>query len=191
MKVGSDANYNVRVFPRGWGEPEGRRPLYDGMYTFGLNQVVEVAFIPRVSAAGPPWSIDDLPAEIEEFITPEQVRILEVLTAAYSVTPDEDRAGTVEQVEWPFEWPPDYDLFYEPGDPKPTPTVFFVTDEEWARLAADLEALTEIAGSVHSTVRRDKVADHEAITFIDRRILDSPWLTANDAASVGRQREAK
>ncbi|WP_221326270.1 hypothetical protein [Actinoplanes sp. L3-i22] len=61
-----------------------------------------------------------------------------------------------------------------------------MTPEEFDRLAADLAELTAIAGSVPSTVRRDEVAGHEAVHFVEQRVLGSPWLTAEHARAVGR-----
>lgn len=180
MKVGSDANYVVRVLERGWFEPEEQESLYQGMYRFDLNQVVTVAFIPRVTPEGPPWSDEGFPGDRAHFTTPEQVRTVEVLTAPYSVTPDDERAGTVQQLEGPPEGP------IRPDDAPPVQTVFFVTTEEFDRLSADLASLFDIAGEVQSMVRHSEVADHEAVRFVDRRILDSPWLQPQHAASVGR-----
>jgi hypothetical protein len=186
MKAGSDADYVVRVLERGWFEPEEQESLYEGMYTFDLNQVVAVAFVPRVTPEGPSWLTAGFPGNRAHFTIPEQVRILEVLTTPYSVTPDDERAGTVQQLDWPFEWPPENGLFTPPDEPPPTRTVFFITTDEFDRLSTDLAALFDIAGDVQSMVRHSEVADHEAVRFVDQRILDSPWLQPEHAASVGR-----
>lgn len=185
MKIGSDANYNVRVLEQGWGEPVEQQALYEGIYTFDVNQVVEVSFVPRVNAAGPPWPAEGLPDDVADFETVEQMRLLAILTTGYSVTPDDARAGTGERLEWPFPWPDPGNEFIRPDDPAPSPVVFYVTAAEFERLSADLKTLTEIAGTVHSTVRHDEVADHEAVQFVDRRILRSPLLTPQDAAAAG------
>jgi hypothetical protein len=186
MKVGSDADYVVRVVKTGWGEPLEQLPLYEGMYSFTLNQVVEVLFLPRVTPDGPPWSLDDLPDDVADFTTPEQIRMLEISHASYSVTPDDERAGTVMQIAWPYEWPPEGNILTPPDEPPPVFTVYFVSLDEFTRLSSDLEDLTHVAGNVHSMVRHSKVADHEAVRFIDQRILDSSWLRPRHAASVGR-----
>jgi hypothetical protein len=177
MKVGSSANYNVRVRARSWDEPAEQAELYDDLYIFDLNQVVSVSFVPG-PAAPRPWSVDDLPADIADFTTADQVRLLELLTAPYSVVPDQARAGTEEQFAWPLDWP-------GPDEP-PRPTVFYVTPEQFARYSADLETLSEIAGNVHSVVRRADVADHDVVRFIEDRILESPLLTPESARAVGR-----
>ena len=54
MKFGSDVNYNVRVRKRRWEEPVEKQTLYAGMYTFALNQVVRVSFVPRLLQPGRP-----------------------------------------------------------------------------------------------------------------------------------------
>ena len=186
MKVGSDPNYVVRVFEKGWDVNPKLAHLYEGMYSFDLNRVVSISFIPRVTAAGPPWSADGLPDDVAEFTTPEQAHLLEILSQPYSVTPDDERAGTVEQLPWMFDWPDPDDSFTPADEPPPTPIVFFVSTEEFDRLSADLAALTDIAGTVQSMVRHAEVADHEAIRFIDERII--PLLSPFDAGSIGLTR---
>jgi hypothetical protein len=186
MKVGSEADYVVRVVKTGWGEPLEQLPLYEGMYSFTLNQVVEVLFLPRVTPDGPPWSLDDLPHDVADFTTPEQIRVLEISHTPYSVTPDDERADTAHQIHWQGVWPPEDDFLTPSNSPPPVFTVFFITDDEFTRLSTDLEELTHIAGQVQSTVRHSEVADHEAVRFVDQRILDSPWLRPRHAASVGR-----
>ncbi|MCI4065027.1 hypothetical protein MRQ36_21665 [Micromonospora sp. R77] len=177
MKIGNPANYYVRVWARSWDEEPEQAALYEGIYSFDLNEVVSVSFVPAVTTPRP-WSLDDLPGDISEFTTSEQVRVYELLGTEYSVTPDETRAGTEEQFDWPYDW--DAPL------PPPHPTVFYVTPEEFARLSADLEALSDIAGKLHSFVRREEVVDHEVVRFIERRILDSPLLAPASARAIGR-----
>lgn len=179
MKVGSDANYNVRIRARAWEEDPGESErLYAGMWTFDLNQVVSVSFVPDLTAVPRPWSVDALPDDIDDFTQAWQVRLVEVLTTSYSVTPDPERAGAEEQFPWP--WPGD------DGRPMPPCTVFYVTPEEFERLAADLAELSQVAGNVHSTVRRDEITDHEVVAFVERRVLGSPLFTADHARAVGR-----
>jgi hypothetical protein len=177
MKIGNPANYYVRVRARGWDEEPEQAELYEGMYAVDLNQLVRVSFVPAVTAARP-WSLDNLPADIADFTTAQQARLHEVLLTDHSVTPDETRAGTEEQFDWPFDW--------DASSPPPRPTVFYVTSEEFARLSADLEDLTDIAGKLHSFVRRDEVADREVVRFIEHRILDSPLLSPRSAQMIGR-----
>ena len=106
MKVGSSPNYVVRVTKPGWYEKPEQAPLYEGIYHFDLNHVAGISFVPRVTAAGPPWSPDGLPDDAADFTTAEHVRVCEVLSGGYSVTPDDERAGKVEQLPYMFEWPP-------------------------------------------------------------------------------------
>ncbi|MCI4065026.1 hypothetical protein MRQ36_21660 [Micromonospora sp. R77] len=177
MKIGNPANYYVRVRARSWDEDPEQAALYAGMYAFDLNQLVRVSFVPVVTAPRP-WSLDHLPADITEFTTPQQARVHELLLTDYSVTPDDERAGTAEQFDWPFDW----------TDPatRPRPTVFYATSDEFDRLSADLEKLSDFAGELHSLVQRSEVLDHEVVRFIERRILDSGLLTPDSANSIGR-----
>jgi hypothetical protein len=180
MKAGFSANYNVRIRACEWDEPPERAPLYTGMYTFDLNQVVSVLFVPDLTDVGPPWSPAGLPEDPAEVRTPQQARLLELLGASYAVTPNQALAGTEERFTWPFEWP-------YADDPIPRCTVFYVTLEEFDRYAADLDHLSELAGNIHSGVRRAQVLEHDVVRFMERRILDSSWLTPMDARAVGRQ----
>ncbi|MFC4145228.1 hypothetical protein ACFO0M_03065 [Micromonospora mangrovi] len=177
MKIGNPANYYVRVRARSWDEEPEQAALYEGMYSFDLNQLVRVSFVPAVTAPRP-WSLDDVPTDISDFTTAQQARVHELLLTDYSVTPDDERAGTADQFDWPFEW----------TDPatRPRPTVFYVTADEFDRLSSDLEELSDVAGELHSFVRRSEVLEHEVVRFIERRILDSPLLTPDSANSIGR-----
>jgi len=186
VKVGSSPDYVVRVTQPGWYKKPEQAPLYEGLYHFDLNHVVDISFVPRVTAAGPPWSPDGLPDDVADFTTAEQVRLWDVLSGGYSVTPDDERAGTVEQLPYMFEWPPPDDDFWSAETPPPTPIVFFVSTREFDRLSADLEALTDIAGGIQSMVRHSEVADHEAVRFIDQRIISA--LNPFDVVSAGQAR---
>jgi len=177
VKIGNSPNYNVRVRARAWDEDPERADLYDGIYTFDLNQVVSISFVPDPTAARP-WSVKDLPADTADVTTATQARLLELLTAHYSVTPDPTRPGTDERLDWPFDWP-------DPGEP-PHPTIFYVTPEEFAHLSADLDTLSKVAGNVHSVIRRAELADHDAVRFVDNRILTSPLLSPDSAHALGR-----
>lgn len=180
MKMGSSTNYTVRVRRRDWDEPPEQAAIYGDIYTFDLNQVVSVSFVPAPGSPRP-WSVDDLPADIADFTTADQARILEILTAAYSVTPDAERAGTQERFPWPFDWP-------HSDEPEPRPTTFYVSPDEFVRYVADLDTLAEIAGSVQSLRRRAEVVDHAAVRFVEDRILNSPLLAPLHARAVGRTR---
>ena len=57
---------------------------------------------------------------------------------------------------------------------------------EFDRYAADLAALSEVAGALHSSVTVDQVRDYPVIAFVESRIVDSPWLRPRDRAMLGR-----
>jgi hypothetical protein len=175
VKVGPSANYRVRVRPYVWDDP-GRPELVEGIIDLSLQLYVSITFVPDVSDLAPPWTGDGLPPIDQGLSTPAQARLYQALTASYVVTPHETLAGTSER--FTFTWPGD-----EPGDPT---TVFYVTPAEFDRYAADLVALSDVAGSLHSAVTVDQVRDHEVIQFVESRIVDSPWLLPRDRAMLGR-----
>lgn len=174
MKIGNPSNYYVRVRSASWEEPDDVAPLYEGIYSIDLNHGMAVQFVPDVAAMAPPWSGAGLPHP-SAFTTTAQARILHVLMSSYAVTPNAARAGTEERFTWSWT-----DEVREPT------TVFYVTADEFARYAGDLEDLSEIAGGLYSPIRRSDVVDRPAVRFIEDRILASSWLEPSDAASIGR-----
>jgi hypothetical protein len=71
--------------------------------------------------------------------------------------------------------------------------VFYVTAAEFARYAADLTGLTEVAGRLYSgrlysDRRVSELRGHEVITFIERRVVASPRLDPRHAALLGQRR---
>lgn len=165
MKIGNPANYYVRVRPESWEQREAAE-AYRGIVTVDLNRLLSITFVPDVSAAAPPWTGRELPDALGEF-SPTDARVDAVLATDWAVTPNAALAGTAEQL----------------GDDT---TVLYVSAGEFDRLAADLDQLAGLAGSVQSTVRRDQLVDRPAILFIEANVLASPLLSPRHAEIVGR-----
>jgi hypothetical protein len=175
VKVGPSANYRVRVRPYAWDNP-AQAELFDGVVDLSLQLYIPIMFVPDVSAVAPPWTADALPPLGERLSTPEQARLSQALTASYVVTPNERLADRTER--FTFTWP---------DEPSADPTtVFYVAPAEFDRYAADLDALADVAGALHSSVTVDQVRDRDVIQFVERRIVDSPWLLPRDAALLER-----
>jgi hypothetical protein len=176
MKVGSPANYYVRVSSAGWDVPAEEANLHRGSYAVSLNFGPEIAFIDDLSRLGPPWRESTLPPEEEgELRDPDMVRLLALLHSRYTVTPNAALAGQTERftLPWGFE-------------DQPEGVVFYTSPAEFAILLDDLVELADSeAGNIHSTVRRDKVLDHPVIQIIENRVLPSPWLHPRDARTAG------
>ena len=166
MKIGTPANYYVRVGSDAWTEPEDEAPKYAGTYEVDLNQLLTVTFVDDVAHFGPPWSDAALPPEDEELTDPGQVRLATLLSGRYVVTPHDALAGRTERTQ--------------------RPVVFYVTTAEFAELRADLEDLGDEAGSVHSGLRRDDLREHPVLRLLEERVLMEPWLSAPDAELIGR-----
>ncbi|KUL25034.1 hypothetical protein [Actinoplanes awajinensis] len=177
MKVGTPANYYVRVTFAGAEGPAEDAHLHRGSYAVALNFGPEIAFLDDLSGLGPPWSEANLPPESDgELREPDLVRLLALLHSRYTVTPNAALAGRTERFTLPWG-----------SADQPEGVVFYTSPAEFAVLLDDLEALagTE-AGKVHSGVRRDDVLGRPVIRFVEERVLGSPSWHPRDAKSVGR-----
>jgi hypothetical protein len=175
VKIGNPRNYYVRVTRAAWDDPEDDPLPYEGIFRVSLNDVVVVTFVPDLSDSGPPWTGAGVPTPGTEPATPAQARLLEILTSAYSVTPNARLAGRSEQFAW--------SAGAVPALPS---TVFYVAPGDFDRWAEELDALTADAGGLHSPVRRDDVLDTSVMQFVDRQVLGSPLLDPISAGAVGR-----
>jgi hypothetical protein len=171
MKVSPTADYTVRVLRQEQEESSPAAPLYAGIFAVALNHLVTVTFVPDVSAAAPPWDPSQLPADLDAVATAERARLAVALLSSYVVTPNDARAGTEDAMQ---------------GDD--SGVVFYVTAAEFARYAADLTGLTEVAGRLYSDRRVSELRGHEVITFIERRVVASPRLDPRHAALLGQRR---
>ena len=180
MKVSPKADYPIRVVPESE-EREGPAERYfQGIYRVVLNQMVDVVFVPDVSASAPPWDRAAMPASLDEVTTPEQARLVTALLAAYAVTPNDSLAGTEER--------------HEAG------VVFYVTATEFGRyaaeragealdrpvLAAELADLSEILFSRWPKETVSDLRGYQVVGFLEQRVVSSAWLRPQDAEMLGR-----
>jgi hypothetical protein len=175
MKPSPNADYPIQVYPQSWEEGSLRAPLYQGVFSMVLNYVVEVAFVPDVSAAAPPWVGRELPANLDEVSTPEQARLATALLAKYAVTPNDARAGDVAYVRWPLAEGPIGDGW-----------IRYVSAVEFARYAAELDRLSEIVSSRFPDKTVSDLRDYEVVRFIEREVVAAPWFAPSDAVMLGR-----
>ncbi|AEH07782.1 MULTISPECIES: hypothetical protein [Protofrankia] len=176
MKVSPKADYPVKVVH----EPREHEPpvadLYEGVFAMLLNYVVNVTFVPDVSAAAPPWDDHLLPADFDEIASGVQARLVSAILGSYVVTPNETRADGEER----FEWGQNSEFGSTSG------VVFYVTPSDFARYAVDLVRLSEMneddfyARKTVSTLR-----GYDVVGFVERRVLASPWLLPRDAVMLG------
>lgn len=172
MKVSPTADFPVRVLEQQW---EDGDPLYAGIFAVTLNHVVDVAFVPDLSAIAPPWEDRLLPQDLDAVKTPEQARLATVLFTSYVVTPNLDRAGTDDVFIWGV----------ESGDDRHI--VYYVTPAEFDAHAADLAVLTAVAGNPHSPPRVSELRDqHPVVRFIEERIVASAGIHPRHAVMLGR-----
>jgi hypothetical protein len=175
VKIGTPANYYVRVGSEAWSAPADEAARYAGTYEVDLNRLVVVTFVDDLTAFGPPWTDAALPPPDEGLTDPALVRLATLLGGRYVVTPNDALAGRAERFERPW------------GRPESRASVvFYVSAAEFAGLRDDLEALWDVAGNLHSTARRDDLRDRPVVRFLEERVLTPEWLSPPDAAAIGR-----
>jgi hypothetical protein len=175
VKIGTPANYYVRVSSEAWSGPADEAARHAGTYEIDLNRLVVVSFVDDVSRFGPPWTDAALPPPEQDLTDPALVRLAALLGGRYVVTPHDALAGRTERFERPW------------GPPESRgAVVFYVTTGQFAELRADLEALWDVAGNVQSTARRDELTDRPVLRLIEERVLTPEWLSPVDARAIGR-----
>jgi hypothetical protein len=175
MKPGLNADYPIQVYPLSWDEAPAVAPLYDGVFGMILNFLVEIVFVPDVSAAAPPWDGHQLPANVDEVSTAEQARLAAALVANYAVTPNEARAGEVERFRWPADEGARADVVMR-----------YVSPAEFARYSADLDHLSTIVSGTQSETPVSELRDYEVVRFVEREVVAAAWLQPGHAAMLGR-----
>jgi hypothetical protein len=149
MKEWPTSDPPVRVRPQRWEVEPPVAELYEGVYDVTLNHTTTITFVPRVTLR---YDRSLLPENLDEVATVEQARLEALIFADYAVTPDETLAGTQEQLP-PTSW-------REGGE------VFYVSDEQFERFAADLEGFSLELFDLHSDTPISALRGHPAIDFI-------------------------
>jgi hypothetical protein len=165
------ADYPVRVRRREIEEPETIAALYAGVFDVQLNNSVGIVFVPDVSAVGPPFDKDALPADLEEITTPEQARLIAVLSSRYAVTPNGQRAGTTDTFDG---------LVGEGG------MVCYVAPSAYARYTAELDELSDRLSAFYPPGTVADIRELAVVQFWERAIIDAPGFRPEDAAILGR-----
>jgi hypothetical protein len=168
VQVTPRADYPVGVRPRSWDEEGDLAALYAGVYDVALNQMVKITFVPDLGIAAPPFERERLPEDLDALTTPEQARLEAALFARYAVTPNAARAGTTERLPKP------------PWRSRDGGIVLYVTPDEFARFAADLEALAPDLGGSYSEVPISQLRGHPALDFV-AELVSSPRFEDEDA----------
>jgi hypothetical protein len=163
VQVSPRSDYPVRVRPRAWDEDAAVAGYYDGVFDLTLNQMVTVTFIPDLGPRSRPFDRSELPTDLDDITDRSAARLEAILFADRAVTPDPDRAGTHESLPIP-RWRD------EPGA-RPG-TVFYVSPEEFAELANDLEALSVDHGDLYSETVVSALRGHPAVDFVEKLITD-------------------
>jgi hypothetical protein len=181
LKVSPKADYPVQVITEERYEDDPRTgPLYRGIFRVVLNHMVAVLFVPETGVGAPNWDYQHLSEKLDAITTVEDARLASVLGASYSVTPNDARAGTEDRLEWPAQDTPVGHFDSSTG------VIFYVTNPDFARYAADLERLNGIVFDAWENEPVSRLRDYGVIRFIEERIVASPWLGPSDARMLGR-----
>jgi len=176
------SDYPVGVRRGSWEVPPSVQDLYEGSYLVTLNHKVEVDFVPDVSADGPPFRADQLPADVDAVTTRREARLAQLLLAGYAVTPHDGLAGSWQELPGPV---PGGDANrLRPG------VVVFTSTREFAVYTGELAELAERLGSVHPPGTVADLLGHRVIGFLRSVVLRPPvaadsdlaWLRDPDAA---------
>lgn len=175
MKVSPRADYPVGVRPRSWEESETVAELHEGIFDVTLNRVVDVVFVPDLSAIAPPFDDSLLPRDLDEVFTREQARLAAVLFGRYVVTPNTSRSGIQE-------------CFARANDTtgERTGVVFYISPDEFARYADDLGELSHRLGGLYPPGTVADLRGISVIDYIEQTVLGSPAFRSEDAAMLGR-----
>jgi hypothetical protein len=146
VKIGNPANYYVQVWPAWWDEPDDTAALMQDMFEVVLNMTGRVVFVPSFADVPRPWHPDG-----DEPTTVEEARIELALSRRLTVTPDDTRAGHLEELG--------------------KTTLFYVTEADFAAYRTELHELVKSAATTNPRVRHDDVAGLAVIRLIDDRVL--------------------
>jgi hypothetical protein len=158
---------------------------YEGIYTIVLNQTVDVAMVPDVSRAAPPWDARAVPADRDLVSTVEQARIDILLSSSYAVTPNPALAGRVERTESDRRVTDAAGAAPIPEDQR-RGWVRYVSAAEFDRFADELPRLYEVVLGQHSGALVSGLLGFEVMRFVTEQIVAAPWLHPYDAKMLGR-----
>ncbi|WP_228002430.1 hypothetical protein [Nocardia australiensis] len=185
MKLSYDHDFRVSVQPEIWENEDEDAHLYEGIYVVDLNATVKIAFVPDVSGLSRPWSFH-IPDEDTPFTSTTEARLFKLLTSRYSVTPDDQRNGSTEQIQLlPRFAPPEFQDLLGPDDLPDQGILWYVGTDQWPDLAAELQELTDHTyGS--RFVRHSALGNSPLANFLNTRFLRSEELALDDLRVIGR-----
>jgi hypothetical protein len=143
-KLRPEVDFRVAVSSEELEQSENESRFFRGIYTVSLNDHVRVSFVPDASESYPPWNAYLAPA-FDNLASERKMRLFQVLTSRYSVTPNARLAGTEEVVKLlPRTVPSDLDPWEaEVADWPSAGVVWYVAPQEWPVLDADLQDLPD------------------------------------------------
>lgn len=167
MKPTPRHDFPVNVWPESHDHPSPVNELYRDVYTATLDHIVHIQFVPAFQRT--PWP-PELPNDVDEVTSKDEARRTIIALASYSVTPDARRAGEFETLET--------DEFQG--------VIFYVSVDEFERVATELRALADRFGGVHDSIPISELGGSAFEKLLLERIIPSGQLSSRDLAMLGR-----
>ncbi|MFF0493966.1 hypothetical protein ACFYTQ_33525 [Nocardia sp. NPDC004068] len=179
MKVPNERDFLVYASPMQRAYAVDNPSFLRTAYVLGLNDRIEIGFVPDVSDIVPPWPAH----EDSDFPQSErEARVWALRVSDYSVTPNSRFAGTSEKIALlPRQ-------SAEPRDEAEFGVVWFVGTSEWEGIAAELGDLCGRTSPFGDFIRFSKLAGTHLHRFLEERFLSSSLLASETVDVLRRAR---
>jgi len=180
MQIRPDYDFPIKVSLQLWEEADETSLLYAGIIFIILNGMPSVTFVPRTRRTPANWP-PTLPDSLGDIKTAEEARLVTLGMARYTVTPDEERAGTEEVLLHPGYEVPESGGYIDPSHS----VVFFTTLDEYEGLTDEaLELSLRARGQLGVPV--SEIEGTKLAQFLLTRVIASPHVHQADRRMLGR-----
>jgi len=180
MKTGPEHDFPVSGGLQKWEVMDEASLLYTGILFVTLNVGTHVSFVPRTRKTPTNWP-PILPDNTDDIKTAEEARLVTLGLESYSVTPDEERAGTEEVLLHPGFEVPESGRYVDPSKG----VVFFTTLDEYEALADEALELSLRAGG-QLGVPVSEIEGTKLAQFLLTRVIASPHFRQGHRRLLGR-----
>jgi hypothetical protein len=182
MKPSLERNFSVSVRHQSWEVLPETAEFYRGIYFVRLNFLVYIMFVPEWEINPDNWP-PVLPDNVDEVSSETEARLFTAALSDYTVTPNSLLAGTQEIICVPSV---NKDMGYSDFDSERA-VLFYVSHQEFDAFSKELSALADRASGVHDFVRISEIEELEVAKFIVSIVIDSPYFSAGDLETLGRE----
>ena len=183
MKPSLERNFSVSVRHQSWEVFPETAEFYRGIYLVTLNFLVSIMFVPELEINPDNWP-PVLPDNVDEVSSETEARLFTAALSDYTVTPKSLLAGGTQEI---ISIPPlkgdmeDSDIDSRRG------VLFYVSHQEFDAFSKELSALADRTPGVHDFVRISEIEELKVAKFIVSMVIDSPYFSAGDLATLGRE----